>query len=193
MLENDANDLAELGEDILTFDVSDDSLERAAVAGAEDLATSTGPTDRHRAADFDAGPGARNIDSAISAARLHVCARTRLDRGRRPRPRRLRAWIGKRLRTRAIADCDGERDGRRDSGGAPAVSHHGASPPAYYPKRKTEPPLVRRPQPTAHLRRGTADRSQHRQAAGASALNANSSRRFIRSPRRRGRTVAMGR
>ena len=31
MLENDANNLAELGEDILAFDVSDDSLERAAV------------------------------------------------------------------------------------------------------------------------------------------------------------------
>ena len=31
MAENDANDLAELGEDILTFDVSDDWLERAAV------------------------------------------------------------------------------------------------------------------------------------------------------------------
>jgi hypothetical protein len=31
MSENDANDLAELGEDILTFDASDDSLERAAV------------------------------------------------------------------------------------------------------------------------------------------------------------------
>ena len=31
MPENDANDLAELDEDILTFDVSDDSLERAAV------------------------------------------------------------------------------------------------------------------------------------------------------------------
>jgi hypothetical protein len=30
MPENDANGLAELGDDILTFDVSDDALERAA-------------------------------------------------------------------------------------------------------------------------------------------------------------------
>jgi hypothetical protein len=30
MLKNEVNDLAELGEDVLTFDVPDDALERAA-------------------------------------------------------------------------------------------------------------------------------------------------------------------
>jgi hypothetical protein len=82
---------------------------------------------RHRAADFDAGIGAGNIDiaRAVRAARLHVRARVRLCYGRRPRWRR-RVWIGKRLRTGVRADHDGEYGGHSYRGGAAerqAVSH----------------------------------------------------------------------
>ena len=91
--------------------------------------------DRHRAANFDAGPGAGNIDKAgaVRAARLRTLARARLGRGRRLRPRRRRIRIDKRLRTGALADRDGEHGGRRYHGGAAerqTVSHgaHSSTP-----------------------------------------------------------------